>query len=234
MGVNRKRLGRGEGLTERRLPSMAAGRGVWGANSFWTNPKGSKGLLTLCPRKYICNKRPLLPEVRLREARPPVSLALGSACFVPGPPWQRRGDAEQALGPFPTGCWQRIRTGPVPAAAQCYLFRLQPLLVTPVLQIAAFSLPSDCQEPRVQKLELASPENSQRHVFRACLRSLTRSQEPRSKALERVWGRPGSPKSQGALRESKNPDLRQGSNSSWRRLSLTSDQFHVDEAGRCC
>lgn len=52
---------------------------------------------------------------------PPVSLALGSACFVPGPPWQRRGDAEQALGPFPAGCWQRIRTGPRPAAAQCYL-----------------------------------------------------------------------------------------------------------------
>lgn len=123
MGVNRKRLGRGEGLTERRLPSMAAGRGVWDANSFWTNQKDSKGLLTLCPRKYICNKRTLLPEVRLREARPPVSLALGSACFVPGPSWQRRGDAEQALGPFPAGCWQRIRTGPVPAAAQCYLFR---------------------------------------------------------------------------------------------------------------
>lgn len=77
MGVNRKRLGRGEGLTERRLPSMAAGRGVWGASSFWTNQKGSKGLLTLCPRKYICNKRPLLPEVRLREARPPGFLSSG-------------------------------------------------------------------------------------------------------------------------------------------------------------
>lgn len=81
---------------------------------------------------------------------------------------------------------------------------------------------------------MASPENSQRRVFRACLRSLTRPQEQPTKILERVWGRPGSPKSQGAPRESKNSDLRQGSNSSWGLLSLTSDQFQANEAGRCC
>lgn len=109
-----------------------------GASSLLSGSKKQDTLAFLSPRRLLCDK--VLPS--------------------------SRGEAEQALGPFPPDAGSQFVWGPVPAAPQCYLFRSTATSghTWTANSCSFFCFPTDCreQERRVKTLELPSPENSQR------------------------------------------------------------------------
>lgn len=142
---------------------------------FLDQPKVFEGSsLKLCTRKYAEGTSFLLSP--LKEARPPGCPSL---------------EAKQSKPqvPSPPDAGSQFVWGPVPAATQCYLFRSAATSghTWTANSCFFFCLPTDW-DPSVKKLELPSPENSQRRprVLRRARSDTTPGAARQSS--EGVWG----------------------------------------------